>query len=101
MTFRDYKVPKPKKFDLQKRLDESSDSSHCSSAVRTPKNSPHTVELLYSRLETLSTEMNAVAELMRYIGGFNERMVMHSKELDGAASIAKQWIQEIKDERDV
>lgn len=47
----------------------------------------------------MAKEMKAVSELMRFVGGFNERMIQQAKELEGASNIAREWINEIKEER--
>jgi len=82
------------------QLERNCGEFHCpQNKTRTPANSPHTIELLYRRLEMMAKEMKAVSELMRFVGGFNERMIQHAKELEGASNIAREWINEIKEER--
>ena len=72
---------------------------HCPQRKRHALNTRHTIELLYCRLEMMAKDMKAVSEMMRYVGGFNERMIQHAKELEGAANIARMWIEEIKEEK--
>lgn len=52
--------------------------------------------VLPDRLDWLAQQMRNVAAEMEYYGGFNAEIVEHSKELFGAANIARGWAKGIR-----
>ena len=51
---------------------------------------------LADKLTDLADELQTVAVLMDYYGGFDGKMQAHAKELLGAAQIARQWSRQVR-----
>lgn len=56
---------------------------------------PPTPADIAARLRTLAYEMDCIAVLMDYYGGFSE-WAKHGREIAGAGTIARQWAEEIE-----